>query len=237
MRLNVIHDRAPQRSAEPVLLVMLPSAKACPRDLVEYGFMRTMRKRGLPVDVIAVDAHLGYYLDGSFNKRLHDDVIAPARARKYRRIWLMGISLGGMGSLLYAREHPTNIEGLILLVPFIGLRGTIAEVVRAGGLTQWQPGIIKADDDERRLLAWFKTFEAGAPALPEIYLGYGTADRFATAIQLLAARLPPARVTTITGGHDWNTWLHLWQQLLDQNLFCAKQTRQRAPLEKRPRPT
>ena len=235
MSMDAIYDLAPEPSTDRIMLVMLPSAKARPQDLVQWGFVRALRERSLPIDVVAVEAHLGYYLERSFSKHLTHDIIAPARARNYQRIWLMGISLGGMGSLIYTREHPADIEGVILLAPFLGARGTIAEVVRAGGLARWQPGAIKPDDDEHRLLAWIKAYQPAASALPKIYLGYGTDDRFAAASKMLAERLPAAQVVTIPGGHDWATWIHLWQHLLDQDLFSGdkKVARKRVTVPKK----
>ena len=235
MSMKAIYDLAPQPSTNRIMLVMLPSAKALPQDLMQYGFVRALRERSLPIDVVAVDAHLGYYLERSLSAHLTHDIIAPARARNYQRIWLMGISLGGMGSLIYTREHPADIEGVILLAPFLGARGTIAEVVRAGGLARWQPGAIKPDDDEHRLLAWIKAYQPAAAALPKIYLGYGTDDRFAAASKMLAERLPAAQVVTIPGGHDWATWIHLWQHLLDQDLFSGdkKVARKRVTVPKK----
>jgi len=221
MSMDAIYDLAPQRGSDRIMLVMLPGAKTRPQDLVQWGFLRALRKRGLPIDVVAVEAHLGYYLERSLSKHLTHDIIAPARAGKYRRIWLMGISLGGMGSLIYTREHAADIEGVILLAPFLGVRGTMAEVVRAGGLARWQPGAIKADDDERRLLAWIKAYQPAAVAWPKIYLGYGIDDRFAAASKMLAERLPAAQVVTVPGGHDWATWIRLWQYWLDQGLFSG----------------
>jgi pimeloyl-ACP methyl ester carboxylesterase len=233
--MDAIYDLAPQPGTNRIMLVMLPSAKARPQDLLQWGFVRALRERSLPIDVVAVEAHLGYYLERSISKHLTHDIIAPARARNYRRIWLMGISLGGMGSLIYTREHPADIEGVILLAPFLGARGTIAEVVRAGGLARWQPGAIKPDDDERRLLAWIKAYQPAASELPKIYLGYGADDRFAAAGKMLAERLPAAQVVTIPGGHDWATWIHLWQHLLDQDLFSVgkKVARKRVTVPKK----
>ena len=235
MSMDAIYDLAPEPGTNRIMLVMLPGAKARPQDLVQYGFVRALRERSLPIDVVAVEAHLGYYLERSLSEHLTHDIIAPARARNYQRIWLMGISLGGMGALIYAREHPADIEGVILLAPFLGARGTIAEVVRAGGLARWQPGAIKPDDDERRLLAWIKAYQPAAAALPKIYLGYGTDDRFAAASKMLAERLPAAQVVTIPGGHDWATWIHLWQHLLDQDLFSSdkKVARKRVTVPKK----
>jgi pimeloyl-ACP methyl ester carboxylesterase len=219
MSMEAIYDLAPEAGSNRIMLVMLPSAKARPQDLVQYGFVRALRERGLRVDVVAVEAHLGYYLERNLSEHLAHDIIAPARARDYQRIWLMGISLGSMGALIYTSEHPADIEGVILLAPFLGARGTIAEVVRAGGLARWEPSAIKPDDDERRLLAWIKAYQPAASALPRIYLGYGTEDRFAAASKMLAELLPAAQVVTVPGGHEWATWICLWQQLLDQDLF------------------
>jgi S-formylglutathione hydrolase FrmB len=219
--MDAIYDLAPQPGADRIMLVMLPGAKARPQDLVQYGFVRALRERSLPIDVVAVDAHLGYYLERSLSAHLTHDIVAPARTKNYRRIWLMGISLGAMGALIYAREHPADIEGVILLAPFLAARGTIAEVVHAGGLTHWQPGAIKPDDDERQLLAWIKAYQPDAATLPKICLGYGTDDRFAAASKILAERLPAAQVVTTPGGHDWTTWIYLWQHILDQDLFSS----------------
>lgn len=219
MPLDAIHDIAPGQGERRVLLVMLPGAKDRPQDLVEQGFIRAIRDRGLPVDVVAVDIHMDYYLQRNVIECLTEDVIGPARGKGYARIWLLGISLGGLGALTYARKHAADIEGVILLAPFLGTRGMIAEVASAGGLNQWQPGAINPDDDERMLLAWLKTYRADDPASPRIYMGYGKNDRFAPASILLAERLPARRVTAVEGGHDWPTWRQLWNHLLDQDLF------------------
>ena len=32
---------------------------------------------------------------------------------------------------------------------------------------------------------------------------------------LLANELPPKNVFTLTGGHDWVTWKHLWIEVLE----------------------
>ena len=219
MTMDAVFDMAPRPAASRILLVMLPGAKGCPQDMVNYGFVQALRERNLPIDVVAVDAHLGYYLEGSLCPQLTHDIVAPARAKGYQQIWFMGISLGGMGALMYASDHPADIEGVILLAPYLGVRGTIAEVVDAGGLARWQPGVINADDDERRLLAWIKTYPPATETSPKIYLGYGIKDRFAGASQMLAERLPAASVVSIPGRHDWATWIKLWHHLLDLEMF------------------
>jgi pimeloyl-ACP methyl ester carboxylesterase len=219
MSIAALYEPAPRSGAGRILLIMLPGAKVQPQELLQHGFVRELRARNLPVDVVVVEAHLGHYLDRSLNGHLTADIITPARARNYRRIWLMGISLGGMGALSYAREHPAGIDGVVLLAPFLATRGVMAEVTRAGGWAGWQPGELHAGDDERALLAWLKAYRPATPGLPQLRLGYGTGDRFVAASELLAERLPPADVVAIAGGHDWTTWINLWQRLLDRGLF------------------
>jgi len=213
--MDTIDDVLPGAPGKRVLLVMLPGAYDGPRDFVTHGFVDALRERALPVDVIAVDSHAGYFTGQTIIERLHQDVILPARARGYRAIWFAGISLGGYGSLLYAGEHAGEVDGIIALAPFLGSRGIIAEIDRAGGLAQWAPGDFPTDDYERKLLVWLKHYRGAAAALPPIYLGYGADDRFAAAHRMLAASLPPGQVWIAPGGHDWATWKALWVAMLD----------------------
>jgi pimeloyl-ACP methyl ester carboxylesterase len=227
--MNVIEDRI----ARPrVLLVLLPGAGDSAALYARNGFIARLRESGWPADALAVDARSDLYLDKSVIPRLHDEVIAPELAARPLPLWIAGISLGGMGAALYARRHPGAVSGLLLLAPFFAVRGTIAEVTRAGGLETWNPGEIAADDDERALLWWLKQRGPGprenlpvygpvhgsthGPAhFPEVWLGYGAQDRYAPASALLAGRLPPKQVFTIPGGHDWPTWSLLWPRLLE----------------------
>jgi len=219
--MHTIFDMAPGQGADRTLLVMLPGATHRPEDFVEQGFIQTLRVSSASIDVVAVDAHMDYYLEHSVVERLETDVIAPARAKGYMRIWFLGISLGGMGALDYARAHERDVEGVILLAPFLGTRGLIAEVVRAGGLERWQSGEIASNDEERVLLAWLQEYRADKPGSARIYLGYGRGDRFSPASEMLAQRLPAERVVIMEGGHDWPTWARLWKHLVERELFLA----------------
>ena len=115
-----------------------------------------------------------------------------------------------------------TVEGIVLLAPFLGTRGLIAEVTRAGGLHAWQPGAGAAEDEERRFLAWLREYRAGDPAWPRVHLGYGTEDRYAPASAILAPLLPASRVVAVPGGHDWDTWLRLWDALLDRGVLKTR---------------
>ena len=191
------------------LLVMLPGAYFQPGDFADHGFLAALRRQAGGVDAIVANLPAERYLEGHAASWLHTEMIAAALARGRRRLWLLGISLGGMGALLYSQAHPTAIEGLILLAPYVGSSGLVAEVQAAGGLAGWQPGPISSFDIERGLMAGLK---AGMP--PSLYVGYGTTDRFAAAGRLLAADLAPDQVVVIDGGHDWPTWEQLWGEIL-----------------------
>jgi pimeloyl-ACP methyl ester carboxylesterase len=191
------------------LVVLLPGRRDSPEDFRRFDFPGMAAQAGADVDMVAVDAHLGYYFQRSIVDRLHDDVIAPAR-KKYDRIWIAGISIGGTGAILYANQHPEDLDGIVLLAPFLGEEDVIGEVSAAGGLRGWTPPAeIAPDDFQRRLWAWLKT----EPEIP-IYLGWGRSDSFARANGMLGQILSPERVFTAPGGHGWKAWKAIWEMFL-----------------------
>jgi pimeloyl-ACP methyl ester carboxylesterase len=207
--------RSPTAGENRILLVMLPGAGITAADFAANGMVAAVHDRGLPVDIIAVEPPLDLYLDGGIVPALHETITA----QNYTRIWLLGISLGGMGALLYASAHP--VEGLVLLAPFLGTRGTVAEIARAGGLPNWSVAGSAATEMETRMLSWLQAHLAQNPRSPKLYLGYGLQDRFAPGHLLLAAHLPATQVITTQGGHDWASWTPLWRRLLDDSPFLA----------------
>lgn len=207
---------------ERVLLVLLPPAFGTAQDFVDNGFIAAVRSRGLAVDVMAAGAIADHYLDQTVVERLQADVIGPARAKGYRRLWLAGISIGGFGSLLTMQSHSAEIEGILLLAPYLGSRPVINEVVRAGSFARWQPQGAVPDDHERKLLEWLRGIVVDSADSPPIYMGYGTGDRFAPSIAMLADALPARRVVRHPGAHDWATWTALWHALLDLDPFGAR---------------
>ncbi len=202
----------------PTLLLMLPGARDTAQDFFRHGFIDALRQRGAACDVGALDTHVDHYLEHSIVERLHHDVIAPLHAKSGQSIWLLGISLGALGCLRYARVYPEHIAGIIVLAPFLATRGLIAEVHAAGGLAAWEAGDI-ASDHEREFLHWLKSVPLGQPPFNQFYLGYGVDDRFVLASKILAQRLPPQRSLALAGGHDWPSWRGLWQAWLARGNF------------------
>jgi pimeloyl-ACP methyl ester carboxylesterase len=223
--MKIIRHPGPSGDGERILLVMLPGVGIEPEDFARHGLVKAMRDRMLPVDIIAAGPDTDLYLDGTIVEAIHETIVVPALAGGPVRLWYLGLSLGGMGALLYARKHGRAVEGVLLLAPFLGTPGMVAEVARAGGLATWEPGDIRPNDGERKLLTWLKDKTAAPPAPPTLYLGYGRGDRFAPGHAMLAAHLPAPRVFVTDGGHDWATWTKLWQQILDADPFATQTAR------------
>ena len=218
--LRVIAADAHCASRPDTLLVLLPGSYSLPEDFEREGFVAALRERRIAVDLRLVDAHVAYYRERSIIDRLRADVIAPARAQGYRHIWIAGISLGGLGAMLYAQARPEDIDGIVALAPYLGSRDIAAQIAQAGGLRAWTPadGSPGADDLDGNLWRSLKQRagagpDAGSPEAPFV-LGYGLTDRFVFNDDVLAAALPPSRVFTTDGGHDWPVWKRLWRQLL-----------------------
>ncbi|GAB6082769.1 hypothetical protein JCM30471_16830 [Desulfuromonas carbonis] len=212
---RVYFNPAPQGAEK--LMIMLRGIGGDEEIFDREGLIRELFVRGYPFDVVAPAAHFGYYREESLGQRLEADIIAPARARGYREIWLVGTSMGGLGALMYLTAHPGEIAGVILLGPFLGWGAVPEEIAAAGGIANWQPGAVDVKEDwERFLWAWLKEYAARPDPVPPIYLGYGSSDFFFSQQEVLARLLPAERVLVVPGGHTYLTLRLLWTAELDR---------------------
>ena len=195
-----------------VLAVMLPGAYDTPRDFIRHGFVKAMREQRYAVDVLLADAHLRYIENGSMVARLHDDIVRPAREAGYARIWLVGISLGGLASLALTMQHPQLIDGVVAIAPYLGSPQTLQQVAAAGGAERYAAQPHDPNDLEAALWTWLGRTDAAQRNALHLYTG--SADRFIAAHHLLAALLPRDHVVEVPGGHDWPPWEQLWQRWL-----------------------
>ena len=198
------------RGTAEALLVMLPGRGDRASTFVDAGFLD--RDDNPLFDIVAVDAHFGYYMKRSLLPRLHDDIIQPAIDAGYQSVWLLGVSMGGLGSLLYASEHPDKIQGVILLAPYLGDAKLAAEVQAAGGLSSWNPDESGFKDHEVAVWAWLKESRAAQDPVPVI-LGFGRDDKFADSYAPLRVPLPELTVYEEAGSHNWATWHGLWRTI------------------------
>lgn len=219
---------APRRVDEAPLMILLPGFQIDAGDFVTHGFVAAAHERLPTADLLVVEPSLDLYLDGTVGKRL---VALIAEHCLGRRLFVGAISLGCFGALLAAMEQEGVFAKAILLAPFLGTPGLIAEVARAGGLSSWYPGELPANDNERRLLAWLKAGGTSATRNGPFFLGYGRSDRFAAAAALFATCLPSQQVLIVEGAHDWVTWKELWWRIL-AIAFGDENSSQRATEEK-----
>ena len=203
----------------PCLVVFLPGRRDSPGAFARHGFVKFAREAGVAAEFVEADAHYGYYRTNTLVERLAADVIRP-RLSRTRRVWLVGISMGGLGAILYAKEHPEGVRGLLLLAPYLGDEATAREVA-AAGLARW-------DDDSggvdwsRELWTWLR--EHARTDVPAMYVGYGTKDDLAPADRALAGALPPGHAFTVAGRHTWHAWDRLWKDFVASGVLqrdCA----------------
>ncbi len=222
----------PAPAAAPhTLIVMLPGIASRPEDFERNGFVARVRAADPRIDVIAADAHFGYYSSEMLVERLHEDVIGP-RAAAYERVWLLGISLGGLGVATYARAHSDVVDRALMIAPYLGTAAAYEPVIAAGGLRRWQPeaAMQQAAGDEltaelRSYLAawrWCRTRALRPDEGTRLYLGYGLDDGFRVPNGALAAALPEERCFTCAGGHVWPVWAQLFDRMLENALADAR---------------
>ena len=191
------------------LVVMLPGRGDDLQGLEKHHAAQIIQRQWPHTDVLLTGLTMPYYTDGVATKRLHDEVMVPAKKRGYRQIWLAGISLGGMGSLLYDRAYPGEVTGMLLFSPYLGDRKIHDEIRKAGGLARWKPGPpepIGPDTFPRELWRYLKSWSNNSPRTSSVWLAYGDRERFREPIELVTPALPANHVLMLPGHHNWKLW-------------------------------
>lgn len=199
------------------LVVVLPGRGDDLRALRRSGMVEAIQGAWPDADVLLAELAIRYYQDGRAATRLHDEVIAPARRRGYREVWLGGASMGGMGTLLYDRFHPGDVDGLFLLAPYLGDRPILEEIQRAGGVAQWDPGPVQEMRDDtwqRELWRHIQSWHRDPAKARNVWMATGDRDRLREANAILAPVLPPEQVLVRPGGHDWTVWTPATREIL-----------------------
>jgi pimeloyl-ACP methyl ester carboxylesterase len=199
------------------LVVFLPGRWSRVAEFERERIFEIAAKRWPDARLVAPDLHLGYYQNQSVARRLHEDVILPARRSGVKTVRLVGISMGGLGGLIYDAEYPGQVDQLILLAPFVGEEEALREIEAAGSLKNWRPGAIAERDFTRKL--WLKLRQGweSAGRRPPVLLGCGDGDRLAASNRLFAREfLNPGEQRWIPGGHDWPTWRLLFERLIEK---------------------
>ena len=159
-----------------------------------------------------------FYRQGRAESRLQSEIIEPARARSVGEIWLLGISLGGMGAILHEHEYPGAVDGILLLSPFLGGRRIQDEIRSAGSLDKWNPGPVQklgSDTFERELWRTIRQWGNDDSRRNAVWLAYGDVEAFRESNELMSQALPAGNVRMLPGDHDWKLWTSATTVLLE----------------------
>lgn len=207
---------APQPATRVV--VMLPGRGDDMASMQRRGVAQLIQREWPDADVVLTGLTMPYYLAGTAARRLHNEVMAPLAQRGYRQVWMAGISLGGMGTLLYDQAYPDEVHGMLLLSPYLGDRAIHQEIRDAGGLAAWQPGPaqpIGPNTFQRELWRYLQQWSQRPGRTRTVWLAYGDSERFRKAIALMSPQLPASHVLQLPGHHDWKLWHTALPALLD----------------------
>lgn len=199
------------------LVVVLPGRRDRLESLRRSGVGEAIQRVWPDADVLFAELSLPHYLDRSATRRLHDEVLMPARRRAYTEIWLVGASLGGMGAILYDRDYPGQVDGMVLLAPYLGERAIHDEIRAAGGVANWVPGANRDDAEDawqRDLWRHLKTWSREPERTRDVWLAYGEGDYLRDSQPLLSPLLREGHVHVAPGKHAWSTWTPMTEDVM-----------------------
>jgi pimeloyl-ACP methyl ester carboxylesterase len=200
------------------LVIFLPGLGDDMESFVRAGFIDLLRRSGRPMDAVVADAHYGYYVDGSFLDRIYQDIVLPYENAGYSRFFLVGVSLGGFGSIQLKQSLGNRIAGVVLFAPFLGADDLIDDIEGAGSVHDWRKQLSYEPEREEQVWLWVdELIRTGSGRIPSTILAFGSKDKFEKAGRLLARWLPDDDVFVNDGGHDWTTWNLLWSEVLESD--------------------
>ena len=197
------------------LVVLLPPIGGKGSHYETQGFLDEVWERGFEASMEVVDVKPSLYLGSRIVELLKTEVIEPAKAEGYEEIYLVGISLGGHGALLYATTYPEDVDGIVVLAPFIGGDRASGAIEEAGGLDTWEDCPFLGWNYACNLWKSLQVYVSDSRNQRKVVLGFGREDKFADQCRMLADALPPEQVFTVPGGHDWATWKKLFIKAAD----------------------
>lgn len=215
--LKLVWDKAGKPSDK--LIVFLPGIFDTAESFKKEQFFKLAREAGITADMVAAGTNVRHLINNNLVERLNTDIFSLAKNQGYQKIWLVGISLGGLSSLLYYKEKFDGLCGVALFAPYLANNALYKRIIKSGGIKAWksEPSNDAETMSQQSLWQWLKQ-QQDKNNLEYIYLGYGKQDRFVGASKLLTELLNKNNVVSLEGKHNWETWRKIWQrQLANRN--------------------
>ena len=197
------------------LVVLLPTMGGKGSHYETQGFLDEVWERGFEASMEVVDVKSTLYLGSRIVELLKTEVIEPAKTEGFEEIYLVGISLGGHAVLLYATKYPEDVDGIVILAPFISGKTVSGAIDQAGGLDTWEDCPFLGWTHACNLWKSLKVYVSDPRNQRKVVLGFGTEDKFVEQCRILSDVLLPEQVFTVPGGHDWATWKKLFIKAAD----------------------
>lgn len=211
--LTLLWDKAEKKQDK--LIIFIPGIYDSVDKFKRESFFSDARVAGIKADMVAININVGHLTERVMIPRIRKDVFRLIRNEGYKNIWIVGVSIGGLSSLIYLQHHEKDLCGVVVLAPFLADDRLIKEVRKFGGIKKWVPEAEKIkdsiDDQINSLWNWLTTKND----FSNIYLGYGKQDRFIVGSHLLETYLEPSHVVSVDGEHDWVTGRKLWNEQLN----------------------
>ncbi len=200
------------------LVVVLPGRGDGLAGLERTNIAQAIQSQWPDADVTLSGLTMDYYLLGSAERRLHEEIIVQAHARGYREIWLLGASLGGLGALMHDAQWPDTVDGIVLMAPYLGEKPLLQEIAAAGGIARWNPGPVPAqtngDNFQHELWRHLQTWSRDPAHARNVWLAYGDHDYLRGTMPTLTPLLLPSHVLVRKGSHAWAVWTPAAREIL-----------------------
>ena len=194
-----------------VLIILLPGIFSDAQHMQSEGVPEAIHRGWPEPDILMADLTLKFYRKGLASKRLHDEIVLPYRQQGYSEIWLAGGSMGGIGALMYEWHHPGEMDGLVLISPYMGGSEVTGNIRVAGGLQAWDSGkhakVMQKDNYDRLVWQMAQGWIGDEEKLQRVWLMCGDEDSLYPDVQMLGAILPEDRYFPGPGDHSWDYWI------------------------------
>ena len=203
------------------LIIFFPGLYDTAEKFKDEAFFSIARKEGIKADMVSANVNIFHLLKDMMIKRIEADIFKNAKDAGYKNIWLVGVSLGGLNSLLFYSKYEKDICGVVTLAPYVANTPLIEDLKNAKEIENWKPAITEdklvLETKLQYLWLWLKKQKI-ANNLGQIYLGYGKQDRFAEAIELFENILDKKTIVKIEGAHNWDTGQKIWLRQLSSRV-------------------